>query len=200
MRPDKYRGSLTREQFLFYETRIVAKLICEGKEEKEIYEEIIRDNLFQFPTEKNIRSIASGCYKRLTVSDNQQLVTLIAEGPSEIAKQAALYALMKYNAVVYDFMVEVIGEKYKVQDLSFEKSCITRFCSSLRERDEKASGWSDSTMNRIRAVLLKCLVETGYLNTTSSKELNPVYLYEEVLDCIKDGGDEEVYPAFNYFG
>ena len=119
MRPDEYRGSLTREQFLFYETRIVAQKILEGKEESEIYEEIVRDNLFQFPTEKIIRSIASGCYKRLTASGNDQLISLIANGSSEIAKQAALYTLMLYNAVDYDFMVEVIGEKYKSQDFSF---------------------------------------------------------------------------------
>lgn len=199
MRPVEYRGSLTREQFLFYETRIVAQLILEGKEEKEIYEEIIMGNLFQFPTEKNIRSIAAGCYKRLKASDSKQLISLIANSSSEIAKQAALYALMLYNAVVYDFMVEVIGEKYRSQDLAFDKSCITRFCSSLRNKDEKVQGWSDATMNKIRAVLLKCLVEAGYLNQTSSKELNPVYLYEEVLECIEENRDEEIFPAFNYF-
>lgn len=199
MRPNEYRGSLTREQFLFYETRIVAQKILEGKEEREIYEEIVRDNLFQFPTEKNIRSIAAGCYKRLIASGNNQLISLIANGSSEIAKQAALYALMLYNAVVYDFMVEVVGEKYRLQDYSFDKSSITRFCSLLRDKDEKVQGWSDSTMNRIRAVLLKCLVETGYLNQTSSKELNPVYLYEEVLECIEENRDEDVFPAFNYF-
>jgi len=199
MRPDEYKGSLTREQFLFYETRIVAQKILEGKEENEIYEEIVRDNLFQFPTERSIRSIATGCYKRLTTSGNDQLISLIANGSSEIAKQAALYALMLYNAVVYDFMVEVIGEKYKSQDFSFDKSYITRFCSSLRDKDEKVQGWSDATMNKIRGVLLRCLVETGYLNQTSSKELNPVYLYEEVLECMEENRDEEVFPAFNYF-
>ena len=199
MRPDEYRGGLTREQFLFYETRIVAQKIIDGKEEKEIYDEIVKDNLFQFPTEKSTRSIAGGCYKRLMASDNMNLIKLIANGSSEIAKQAALYALMLYNAVVYDFMVDIIGEKYKSQDYSFDKSCITRFCSSLRDKDEKVQSWSDATMNRIRGVLLKCLVEAGYLNQTASKELNPVYLYEEVLECIEDNRDEEVFPAFNYF-
>lgn len=200
MKPIEYRGSLTREQFLFHETRIVAKMMLEGKEEKEIYEEIIRDNLFQFPTEKNIRSIAKGCYRRLENADNQNLVALIADGSSDIAKQAALYALMLYNAIVYDFMVGVIGEKYKTQDLIFDKSSINHFCSELREKNEKTQKWTDGTINRIRSVLLKCLVETGYLNSTSSDELNPVYLYEEVLECIQENGDQEVYPAFNYFG
>ena len=50
MKPIEYRGSLTREQFLFYETRIVAKKILEDKNEEEVVKEIIADNLFQFPT------------------------------------------------------------------------------------------------------------------------------------------------------
>ena len=199
MRPVEYRGSLTREQFLFYETRIVAQKILEGKEEKEIYDEIVNDNLFQFPTEKNIRSIARGCYKRLTETGNKKLISLIAQGPSEIAKQAALYSLMMYNAIVYDFMVEVIGEKYKTHDDTFDRSLITRFCSQLREKNETASSWSDATIKKIRSVLLRCLVEAGYLNNAYSKELNTVYLYEEVLECVKENGDEDVFPAFNYF-
>lgn len=200
MKPIEYRGSLTREQFLFYETRIVAKKILEDKNEEEVVKEIIADNLFQFPTEKNIKSIAKGCYRRLKSTNNTNLVALVADASADIGKQAALYTLMCYNAIVYDFMVDVIGEKYRTQDLVFDKSCVTRFCSELRNKDEKASEWSDATMNKIRQVLLKTLVDTGYLNSISSKELNPVYLYEEVLECINDNGDQEVYPAFNHLG
>ena len=52
-----YKGSaqITREQFLFYEMRTTAKLICEGLEDNEIIDRIVEDNLFQYPTEKSIR-------------------------------------------------------------------------------------------------------------------------------------------------
>ena len=52
-----YKGSaqITREQFLFYEMRTTAKLMCGGLEDKQIIDEIIADNLFQYPTEKSIR-------------------------------------------------------------------------------------------------------------------------------------------------
>ena len=109
MKPIEYRGSITREQFMFYETRIVAKKILEDKSEEETVKEIVDDNLFQFPTEKNIKSIATGCYRKLQSTDNRNLVALVADASADIGKQAALYALMCYNAVVYDFMVEVIG-------------------------------------------------------------------------------------------
>ena len=197
MKPAEYRGSLTREQFLFFECRIVSRLILEGKSENEIYEIILRDNLFQFPTEKNIRSIASGCYRRLTFSENMQLIELIGEAPADIAKQACLYCLMLYNRVVWDMMEEVIAEKFRNHDLSFDKSSIMVFCSKLRTKDENVAEWSDSTIKKISSVLMKCLIEASYLNSSSSKELNPVYLYEEVKDCIVQNGDQEILPAFN---
>ena len=43
-----YNGSLTREQFLFYETRITAQLVCQGLPRDEIIERIKSENLFQF--------------------------------------------------------------------------------------------------------------------------------------------------------
>ena len=49
-------GSLTREQFLFYETRIVAKLLVdEGLNDDEITKRIMDENLFQFPTLKTTK-------------------------------------------------------------------------------------------------------------------------------------------------
>ena len=67
-------GSLTREQFLFFEMRTTAKLMIEGLSDEEIYERIYEDNLFQFPTEKSIKSITSGCVRRLKSLNNNELV------------------------------------------------------------------------------------------------------------------------------
>lgn len=46
-------GSLTREQFLFHESKVVAKLIAdEGLTDEEIINKVVEENLFQFPTER----------------------------------------------------------------------------------------------------------------------------------------------------
>ena len=42
-----YSGVLTREQFLFYETRTTAKLLGEGLSPTEIQEKIVQENIFQ---------------------------------------------------------------------------------------------------------------------------------------------------------
>ena len=63
--------TLTREQFLFSEMRITARLMMQGLSDKEIIQEIEKDNLYQYPTDKMIRNITSVCLKRLhTVNVN----------------------------------------------------------------------------------------------------------------------------------
>ena len=43
-----YNAAITREQFLFYEVRTTAKLVCEGIVNDEIVERIVKENLFQY--------------------------------------------------------------------------------------------------------------------------------------------------------
>lgn len=47
-----YNGSLTAEQFLFYEIRIAAKYYVSGLKIDEAIERIKKNNLFQYPTER----------------------------------------------------------------------------------------------------------------------------------------------------
>ena len=70
----KYNGGLTAEQFLFYEIRIVSKLYLEGKSIDEVIEHIKSDNLFQYPTEREISRLARACYKRIIALGNDKLV------------------------------------------------------------------------------------------------------------------------------
>ena len=47
-------GSITREQFLFYEMRTTARLMREGLSDEEILKRIVEENLFQYPIVKEI--------------------------------------------------------------------------------------------------------------------------------------------------
>ena len=49
--PTKYNGGLTREQFLFYEIRIVASLLCEGLSRDEVIERIKERMEFLYGTD-----------------------------------------------------------------------------------------------------------------------------------------------------
>ena len=68
-----YNAAITREQFLFYETRATAKLVCEGLENAEILNRVAKENLFQYPTEKSVRKMTLACLRRLNALENPHL-------------------------------------------------------------------------------------------------------------------------------
>lgn len=96
-------------------------------------------------------------------------------------------------------MLNIIAEKYKSNNFSFSKKDINLFLSELASQNEQISTWSESTLTKIRSVLIKILAETDYLDNIKSETLNPVFLYEEVERVIVNKGDEIVLPAFNRF-
>ena len=194
-----YSGSLTAEQFLFYEIRIASKLYAQGVSVDEAISRIKADNLFQYPTEREVARMTRACYRRLDALNNQCLIQEISSAPTEIAKQINLYAIMRYNRLVWDFMIQVIGEKFRTQDFSFERKDLNAFFSRLQAQNDSVAGWSDSTISKIKSVLVRCLVETEYLEHFKSTTLNPVLLCEELEQGIRENNDTEVLPAFNCF-
>lgn len=195
----EYNGGLTREQFLFYEIRIVASLQLQGLSREEIVEEIKHANLFQFPTERMISSIAGTCFKRLDALGSETLVYHLANAPAEVAKQINLYAMMKYNRVVWDFMTTVIGEKFRTQELAFSGKDLNIFFFDLQEQNDTVASWRDSTINKIKQVLKKALVECEYLDSVRATQLNLVFISPELEDEIRANHDLAALPAFNCF-
>lgn len=197
--PYEGSGSLTREQFLFFEMRTTARLMIEGLSDEEIFDRIYRDNLFQFPTEKSIKLIVTGCLRRLRALNNNTLVADLANQPTDVAKQICLYAMMKQSRLVWDFMVSVVGEKYRQQDLSFGKVDANVFLMRLQEQDDYVASLSESTIGKIRQILIKILVENEYLDNVNSDHLNPVLLSRVLENEIRENNDEVVFPAYNHF-
>ena len=195
----QYNGSLTREQFLFFEMRITAKLMTEGLSDDVVVGRIIEENLFQYPTERSVKKMARVCIERLNAMRDQSLVQAIASQSSEIAKQICLYAIMKYSKLVYEFMVTVIGDKYSSKDYSFGRIDLNVFFMRLQEQDDDVASWSDATIRKIKQVITRMLVETEFIDNTKSDHLNPVWLNPILENVLQERGETEVLKAFNYF-
>ena len=186
-------GGLTREQFLYHETKTVAKLMAdESLSDEEIVNRVVEENLFQFPTERMIKNIVNVCLKRLHGLDDMTLVGVIAHSPMEVSKQACLYAMMKQYRLVWDFMITVIGAKYREQDLSYGRMDLNVFFMRLQEQDDEVASWSDATINKI-------LIENEYIDNPRATRLNPVMISSEVDNAIRADGNDIALQAFNCF-
>ena len=196
-----YRGSgqITREQFLFYEMRTTARLMNNGLSDEEIIGQIVKNNLFQYPTEKTIRRMAKVCVERLKGMGDEDLVEAVALQSSDTAKQICMYAMMKQYRLVWDFMITVIGEKYRMQNFSFSQMDVNIFFMQLQEQDDYVAGWSEGTIKRIRQLLIKILVENDYLDNTKADHINPVWLNPVLENAIRSNNDDRALTAFNCF-
>lgn len=194
-----YIASLTREPFLFYEMRTTAKLLSSGMSNNDIVTQITSDNLFQYPTEKSVARMAKACLKRLAAMDDNDLVRAIAQQPTDVAKQICLYAMMKQSRLMWEFMLTVIGEKYRLKDSSFGRIDLNTYFMRLQEQDDAVATWSEGTITKLKQVLAKVLVENEYLDDIRADHLNPVYLHPILENAIRCHGDLMVLPAFNCF-
>ena len=194
-----YIASLTREPFLFYEMRTTAKLLSSGMSNNDVVTQITSDNLFQYPTEKSVARMAKACLKRLAAMDDNDLVRAIAQQPTDVAKQICLYTMMKQSRLMWEFMLTVIGEKYRLKDSSFGRIDLNTYFMRLQEQDDAVATWSEGTITKLKQVLAKVLVENEYLDDIRADHLNPVYLHPILENAIRCHGDLMVLPAFNCF-
>lgn len=195
----KYRGSITREPYLFHEMRVTARLMLEEQDEKRLLDVIVEENLFQYPTERSLKGMAKACIRRLNSLNDESAVRAIAVEPESVAQQFCLYALMKDNLIVWDFMLTVIGEKYRLNDFSFSRMDLNAFFMRLQEQNDEVATWSDTTIAKCKQILLRILVENEYIDDRDANRLNPVLLCRALENLLRANGEEQAFPAFNYF-
>lgn len=212
--PEQYRGSITREQWLVNETRTVARLrVYDGlTDTTDIIDRVMAENLFGYPTEREVKSISRACNRRLealyeptpagadadsndAAATHQRLLRLIAGGTSEQLCQTNLYAMARDNRVVWDFLAAVVGPKLSSCDYRLAKREIVSFIDGLGTQDAKAATWSDATKNKIRQVLSACL-EACSIYDRKSEALTAPLLDFELEQLMRQNGDQALLAAF----
>lgn len=194
-----YRASVTREPLFFYEMRTTARLLSDGVSDDEAIDQIVAENLFQYPTEKSVRRMAKACVTRLHNTKDNEMITAIADQPQDVSKQLCLYAMMKQHRLVLDFMLTVIAEKYRQQNFAFGKIDLNVFFLRLQEQDDGVATWSDSTITKLKQIFVRMLVDTEYLDDIKADHINPVLASSILENAIRSNGDEAMLPAFNCF-
>lgn len=198
-----YRGGITREQWLVDETRIVARLMLDSPELHNatlLAERILKDNIFQYPTEREIGSITRACARRIDALSGDEalrdrLAALIARGTAEQLRQTNLYAMARDNRIVWDFLTCLVAPKFANLDTTLRKHEIEAFLQGLRAQDERVATWSDATLNKIRQVLTQCLEQCDMYNRKTERLQSPLLDYD-LENMIRENSDAAILPAF----
>lgn len=194
-----YKAVITREQFLFHEMRTTAKLLLKNDNDEDVIRKIVDDNLFQYPTERMIKNLAGVCVRRLRALDDNNMIEIVANGASESAKQVCLYSMMISYKLIWEYMTTVIAEKYRNKDFGYSKIEINSFFTRLQEQNDDVATWTEKTINKLKQVITKMLVDNGYLDNTKAEKLNPVLIDFELKNYLLERKDKKALAAFNCF-
>lgn len=202
--------TITREQFLLRETRVIARMRLDGVTDEQVLDEVYSKNLLQYPTLTMVKNIAAVCLKRLdALADDpataRKLVALIANGSQEQAAQANLYAMMRGYRLVWEFMTGVIAAKYRELDDILTRVDLNVFFADLQQAQPAVARWSDSTISKSKQVLTKALTDAGLLVPVPDEPqgtfaLAPVDLDPLLQRAMRTNGDACALAAFNCMG
>lgn len=185
---NKYSSSLNGAQFMLYEFTQIVKLKEQGLTDDEIKKVVINENILQQDKVSSTKRRLRYLLPRVNVLD-ETLRRFVIQGPIEYRKVINLYSILKTDRLFYEFMNEVIREKFQNHNYLFEKKDLNTFFAYKAEQDEYLRSWSDSTVQRLKQVFVKILEEVGILADRKTGELRRLMIDEALKNHLRKIGD-----------
>ena len=108
---DDYSAKLTGEPFLYNETKIIGRYLLDGEDAEELKKRNVKENLIKHKKIGSVQRVNSPIFRRLKVMNKEMLEEFVCSD-IETSKYILLYAIMKTDKLVRDFIFEVY--KYKL--------------------------------------------------------------------------------------
>lgn len=184
----EYSVTITGASFLFYELKQVVGLKVQGLKEPEIKEKVSTDNLFQYEVKSSIKRSLPSVLRRASVLD-ETLCQMVLEQSLESGKVINLYAIMKTDKLFFEFMNEVIREKFQTDNYLLEKKDLNLYITSKAEQNAGVAAWTEQTITRLKQVYVKVLNDSGLLKDKKTGELSRLMMDEQLKRHLIQIGD-----------
>jgi Putative inner membrane protein (DUF1819). len=192
----EYSATLTGASFLLYELKQVLKLKKQGFTDAEIKKKVIEENVFEYKFTSSLKRIVPSVIRRANALD-ESIHDWVLNSPLEVGKVINLYAIMKTDKLFFEFMNEVIREKFDANNYLLEKKDLNVFFVTKAEQDEKMSKWTEQTISKLKQVYMKLLYEAGLLRDKKSGELSRILLDEDIKRHLTYVGDSAYLRAIS---
>ena len=194
----KYRA-ITSENFYLTEIRSVARALIRDWSRKEKLKEFLLDeNLLDADTESNFNKKFLSISKRINGLP-KKLIELMSEEDSDIGRFLNLYAICSCERIIFEFMNEVIRNKYRVSDYYFFESDFREFMIQKSEEDDTVNSWSEAGKKKVIVKIKNFLIEGNFLRKEEEhyriiKPIIPNY----ILNILEEYGDNKILKAMLY--
>lgn len=187
----RYNAEIVAGALLPNESRIIAKLLLEGVTESELKHLLTTENILQKRSPATALRCTELIKKRLRLINNSMLI-IIAEGNRPSTMQGLLIAAIKHNPLIGDYLLRVIKEKWRVFETKLKPSDWENFLIECAQIDGTVNKWKESTRAKLGQVVKKCLVESGYLESSTNPQITPVLLTAEIRNYLVENKEDYV--------
>ena len=160
---NNYSMSFTTGSLLEKESITYAHTYIRLKDWNKVAQEIKDNNLFQYRTLVATKRILQELKSRFAYL-NENAINLIVSGFSSDAQQILWFAICKKHPFIFEFMKEIVREKYYMGQFELTNYDFDAFYNRKMLQHISLEKISDSSRYKLKQVLFKMLREVGIIN------------------------------------
>lgn len=187
----RYSANISAGSLKVPESRVIADLLLRGIGEGEWQKALIHENPLQARNPRSATRVGRLVRQRLELM-KPDLWKLVRDGTGSVATHAVFAAAIKHSPLLGDFLDLVVREQFRIFSDTLPKILFDGYLQNCRGRDAEMPLFSESTQRKLQTVVYHILVQVGYLNDTRQFRLQGVHIAEQVLDYLRNNGEDYV--------
>jgi len=160
---------------MYFETEQVANLYLEHQDWNVVGQLIVDKNIMQKGTISTRKREFAEIKKRLKHLNDDEL-KFITECTMDELKLFCLYLCSRTYRLLYEFIVEVVREKYLMFDYSILDSDYARFIESKTASSIKLQNITETTQYGIKNLIFRMLAQSGLIGSVKAKNIQKPYI------------------------
>jgi hypothetical protein len=191
---NNYSAKLTGANFLYNETKIIGDYLLNGEDPKELRKRNIEENLIKYKSPKAISRVNSPIFERLNVF-NEEMLEEFVNGDLENSRLLLVYAIMKTDNLVCDFITEIYKDRILRYKEYIEQFEINDWFENIYVNSNLCNV-SETTKYKLKQVMMRIMIDSGLVKKEEDKYkiLIPILSsrFEYLLTSV---GDVDYYRA-----
>ena len=196
MESKDYRSSIKVVGTVLPDTKLILKKYLELKDVELLRKEVLHNNLILKTSKRRAETIFYELRKRYLYDqldgykETSFIYFLKKIDSDSITNLLLYYYLCKEERIIYEYIANLVYEKYKDGFLGISSADTTEFILGLADKDENVSKWSERTINDVRSGMMGVLKEFGFIDSRKRSKFNkpfiPSIIFYYVLYMNKD--------------
>lgn len=198
MEDKEYRANIKVVGTVTSDTKGILEKYLELKELELLRKEVIDNNLVLKTSKRRSETIFYEVRKRylqdqLEGYKETPFIYLLKNIRTEsIINLILYYFLCKEEKIVYEYITNIVYEKYKHGNIGISSEETLDYISDLAQVDENVSKWSERTINDVRSAMIGVLREYGFIISRIRPRFDKVFIPSMVFYFVLYANEENI--------